>query len=133
MNAVQPKLFEDVEPRKKKGKRARSLLPNWRLERDKGMARAEAAADENWSAAADRLIEQFARTRMEFCGWEITTELRARKLKTGSERAMGPALCRAAKRGLIEKAGRTIKNPLAHGCPSHVWRSLVKTGGVACG
>jgi hypothetical protein len=121
----QATLFGDP-PKKRRARRDPRQLPDWKRERDIGMARAEANAEEKWTEMAEKVLRFFAESRDEFSGWEITRELRAMKLKTGSERAMGPVLVRAAKSGLIAKTDRTEPNPLAHGCPSPIWRSRIR-------
>lgn len=90
-----------------------------------GMARAESGADQDWLDAANSCIVTMAQTRESFSGWEVTQFLRDLKITTPNERALGPLLIKASKAGLIEKTERHAKNPLAHNCPSPVWRSLV--------
>jgi hypothetical protein len=101
-------------------------LNDWRADRDKAMQRAEAHAAGNWKNQARVLIELVARTGQEFCGFEVTEQLRAMELETPSDRALGPLLVEAAKRGLIYKTGEYRQNPIAHGCPSPVWKGRGK-------
>lgn len=103
-------------------------LPDWKKERDEGMQRAEEHARTVWQLAADEMIVEFARTRLTFYAWEVTKALRAAKITTATDRAIGPRLVAAARLGLIQKSGHHDKNPLAHGCPSPAWRSLVYRG-----
>jgi hypothetical protein len=101
-------------------------LPDWRAERADGMERADAHAALDWKSEATHMIETFARERDSFFGWEITVELRRLGTETPTDRALGPLLVAAAKRGLIEKSSDHAHNPLAHGCPSPRWRSRIR-------
>ena len=112
------------DPPKKPKKEASYKLPDWRAERDKGMSEAEQHARDLWVTEACKVLQHFVDTRETFSGWEITAVLRAKKITTPTERALGPLLVHAAKCGMIEQSGMYAKNPLAHGCPSPIWRSL---------
>lgn len=100
--------------------------PDWRAEREEGMAKAEEHAAPDWKTAAREMIYKFACEREFFFGWEITIELRRLGIDTPTDRALGPMLVAAAKRGEIEKTERHDHNPLAHGCPSPCWRSRLR-------
>jgi hypothetical protein len=117
----QGNLFDKPEKPKKE---TTYKLPDWRAERDDGMQRAEEHAREVWHHAACTVLQYFIDTHETFSGWQITAALRAKHITTPTDRALGPLLIHAAKCGMIEKTGVHEPNPLAHGCPSPVWRSL---------
>jgi hypothetical protein len=99
---------------------------DWKRKKADGMARADAHADGTWKDAAIEIIRFFAETRDTFSGWEITKELTARNMKTPTKRALGPLLVMAAAKGWIEKTDIHRPNPLAHGCPSPLWKSRIR-------
>lgn len=95
---------------------------SWQEQRDRGMKKADRHAAAKWKNEARVLIELIAKTKQEFCGFEVTEQLRALELDTPSDRALGPLLSEYARRGIIYKTGAYRQNPIAHGCPSPVWR-----------
>ena len=102
-----------------------NLFQEAERQKEIGIARAESGADVNWLNAAHECLVAMAQTRESFSAWEITKTLRDLKIETPNERAMGTVLLKAAKCGLIEKTSLHKPNPLAHNCPSPVWRSKV--------
>jgi hypothetical protein len=110
---MQKSLFGDEPPN----------LPDWRKLREKGMAKADAHAADEWKAVAQKVLYAYAKTHPTLSGWQITVKLREMKIPTPTDRALGPLLVWAARQGWIEKTDRHENNPLAHGCPSPIWRS----------
>lgn len=97
---------------------------------DQGINRAVDHADRrspNWSARAFDILTQYASINFEF----MTEDVRHWAHKLGlpeapSARAWGAIALRACRENIIRKQGyRKTQNPLAHGTPATLWRSLI--------
>src|SRR5580692_10284812 len=98
-------------------------VPAWRAARDDGMKRAAKNASPFWKNRARELLYNFAMSGPGFYGWQITQKLREEGCTTFTDRALGPMMTAAAKKGWIEKTEHHERNPLANGCPSPMWKS----------
>jgi hypothetical protein len=98
--------------------------------RDDGMARAEEGAGAAWMRAAAAAIARVARQKAEFVSEEVWTVGGLEMPPSGERRALGPAMKRAWKDGLIEPTERFVPSPRSscHRAASRVWRSLVHGG-----
>ena len=91
---------------------------------DEAVERSYAAADEQWREDADRIIRKLAKKYAEFTTdaiWEAGLP------KTREPRAIGGAMRRAARDGVIKKTDRVWQSgdPVCHSRPQTVWKSLV--------
>jgi len=101
-------------------------------ERDEAIDRTT-DGNERWLAAVSDAIEHVASHRREF-----TTDHVWARLADGSTepppgfepRAMGAAMVRAMRAGIIERTDRTepTDRPEAHRSPKRIWRSVILTG-----
>jgi hypothetical protein len=95
--------------------------------RDAGMQSAVDHADkvvENWSEIAYNFLTTYVLNHHQF----LTEDVRAASASSvplpPHARAWGGVMVRAAKAGIIQKAGYArVKNPLAHCTPATLWQS----------
>ena len=89
-----------------------------------GMKLVDENADPDWKHAADRAVEDLALTRRMFTSDDVRALLAT--IETHELRALGPVMLRAARKGLIAKAGFDYStSPSRHKAPVQVWRSLL--------
>lgn len=100
-------------------------LPDWRKERDDGISRADEHAAEEWKEKAWTVLLFFIHNHDTFMAYEVTMAIRELDIPTPTDRALGALIRRAVREGLIEQAGYN-NNVIAHGCPSPIWKSLVR-------
>jgi len=97
------------------------------LARDAGMARATAHANTDhtaWSERAYAALVNYCCFTPRFAGHELIAAAELAGVPRVDGRAWGSVFVRAAKAGLIQKAGFTI-NPHRHQSPTPVWISLI--------
>jgi hypothetical protein len=98
---------------------------------DAAIERAGAGSGEDWQRVALAAIERIARSQE-----TLTTDDVWEHVEAPSEpRAVGCAMRRAAREGLIRKTGRVkpSRRKECHGRDVAVWRSLVWEGGLGRG
>jgi hypothetical protein len=105
-----------------------------RRARDEGMARAQSHAEADapgWSDTAYGFLLNHARATAQFTSYEFRQAMRIMgKPMPPTDKAFGPVFRRAAREGVIEKAGYT-QHPERHCSPTPIWRSLVFGGSAA--
>lgn len=108
--------FADAEPPAAVGRRLR----------DAAVKKVHRHAAPGFLEAADRAAERAAR-ELEYLTVDDLWLAMAGDAKTHDNRAMGPVMTRAKKRGLIEPTDqfRPSTQPSCHANPRRIWRSLV--------
>lgn len=77
-----------------------------------------------WSDLAYEFLESYIKDHEFFMTEDIRTASKNIVTDPPSKRAWGPIVIKAAKNGLIEKAGyRNVMNPKAHSTPAMLWKS----------
>lgn len=96
--------------------------------RDSGIARVEAASDDQDRAVIDQAIAVFAATGRPFSANQVRPVLPAIR----SRRLIGARFLSAAKRGRIVRVGYVAStDPRTHSHPVAVWRGSGPSGGAA--
>lgn len=115
---------EVVAAREEAGKRFVADPVAARKARDKSIAQVDAAADEQWKALAARGFRACAERMETFTTDDVWLEIQS---SPSEGRAMGPAVQRAQREGVIEWTGRMQNGvrPENHGRPQKLWRSLM--------
>lgn len=108
---------------------APSEQPKVSFFREEAIQRADDHVLENWKAHADAVIEATARRYREFTSEQVW-DMGLRKPNTGSSDgdALGPAMRRAVKAGIIANTGRleqATNRPQRHNNPKRIWLSLI--------
>lgn len=99
-----------------------------RRERDRAIDRVDQASDDIWKRAADLAIRSVAYTRLDFTTDDVWVALHEMAVESPTEpRALGAAMRRAQRAGLIEPTNRVEQSarPVCHAAPKRVWQSLV--------
>ena len=95
-------------------------------DKDAGMALATGKADarhDGWSAQAYTFLAAYAGTHALFAGWQVVQDARDQHaVPDASGKAWGSVFLKAARNGIIEKAGYTT-DPNRHANPIPLWRS----------
>lgn len=89
-----------------------------------GVARAEGNANPQWMEAVSRIISSFASTGVRFTSDHVWAELaRLDRFATPEPRAMGSAILKASKQGVIRQTGEYWRSerPESHGRRIAVW------------
>jgi hypothetical protein len=97
-------------------------------ERDEAMTRVDDAADEDWKSAADAAILATAISNPD--GFTTDDVWNGGLAATRENRALGPRITAAARRGRIEKTGEYRPSTRRHATPLPVWR-ITATGRAA--
>lgn len=86
-----------------------------------------------WEEASADCIKQVATQKRRFTGDDVMNLLEERGFSTGDSRALGPAMVRAAKAGLMEKTEtfQASTRRSQHGSPRRVWQSCIFAGEIA--
>lgn len=100
--------------------------------REEAIQRADEHVEGDWKAHAHEMITLAARRFPEFTSEQVW-EVGLRRPEEGSSDgdALGPALRRAAREGIIVNTGRleqATNRPQRHNNPKRVWRSLIYEG-----
>jgi hypothetical protein len=100
-----------------------------RVNRDKGIQKAEKSANDlysNWSDHAYELLKWFVqRTHEPFQAEDFRADVKGLLPEPPTNRAFGGAFQRAAKAGLIKKVGHAaVNNATAHKCFAAVWQKV---------
>lgn len=90
--------------------------------RDEAIAQVERNADERWKRTALEIVEHVCRTMPE---WYVDDLWEAGLPPTREDRALGPVLREAARRGWCEKTDRMKPSKRSHLSGKPVWRSLI--------
>ena len=99
------------------------LVPNGEALAAEGMQRAADHADSAWLQAANRIVQQLARSQEPFTTDQVWYRLEQAGVATHEPRALGAVMRRAAKAGLVEQVGyRPTSRPEAHARPIPIWR-----------
>lgn len=105
-----------------------------RKARDEGIARAVDHADAvapKWSDRAYDFLLAHARVTAQFTSYEFRQAMRLMgKPMPPTDKAFGGVFQKAARDGVIEKAGYA-QHPERHCSPTPIWRSRVYAGGAA--
>ncbi len=98
-----------------------------RAAKAEAMQRVDANADGNWRATTDSVIRMCAGRYPEFTTDNVHAALVLTGAKTHEMRALGPAMSRAARRGIIEATDRYEQSLRreCHGRPVRLWRSRI--------
>lgn len=114
----QPSLFESTLF-------VQALETNWADDIQPSIDKADTNADDDWKAAADRIIRGLAESMAEFTADDLVERLERENVSTHEPSALGPVFLRARAAGLIENTGRMIQSriPRRHRKIT-VWRSL---------
>lgn len=104
-------------------------LTHARAQRDDGMARAKAHAEEDspgWTETALTFLKAYAKQHSTFAGFMVTgaAELDVTFPRPANERSWGAVYRLAVRRGIIRNTGRTIPHPKRHASPAVVWEAL---------
>ena len=101
-----------------------------------GMAKADENASERWKHIFDACVLAAARKKPEITSDDVLTEIQAlpNAPSTHSLDAIGPAMVRASKMGIIRATDRMVRSKIAtkHSNNHRVWLSLYFTGGTEC-
>ena len=101
--------------------------------REVGMARVDAAADEDWKAHADTALKEVCETRGEFTTdrvWSVMGYALDEDEKEVTPTAMGPVMRRGQSKGWCAPSGRTKPSARStnHRRQITVWKSLIVNG-----
>ena len=92
-----------------------------------GMQRADENASDPWKVAFDGCLFAVARRKEELCSDDVLEEMErlGHKPETHNLAAIGPAMSRAAKRGVLSHTDRVKRSerPLKHGNRQNIWVS----------
>ena len=98
-----------------------------------GMKQADGNADPNWKHIFDGCVLAVARRKSEFTSDDVLEEIAALHgaPTTHNLAAIGPAMKRAAHRGVIKRTDRHVRSKVAHknGNLHAIWRSRFFQGG----
>jgi hypothetical protein len=106
-------------------------LPLWgreaaaRQARDEGIARAAQGATSTWARIAWDVLVAYLRTHPTMHSDDLWN---AGLPATRENRALGPLIMRARRRGLIRPSGQVLTSVRAHAQPHIVWQSLIYQG-----
>lgn len=99
--------------------------------RERGMDRALTTAEaqyDAWATKAYAFLGAYARTHASFAGWELVRAANdSGQVPVVSGKAWGAVFVRAARAGLLEKAG-FAPDPNRHNNPAPRWRSRIVPG-----
>jgi hypothetical protein len=87
----------------------------------KGIESAERNADPEWAYVAEVVIFRLPVGRT-FLAEDLVPQIEAGGASTHDRKALGPAILKAARAGLIEKTGRFLPAATSHGQPKPEWR-----------
>jgi hypothetical protein len=98
-----------------------TLFDAAREARDLGMARVETATSDVWKHAAFQAIERLAATGEPFISDDVWNELGASLSDVTNQRALGPVMMSARKKGIIEKTGGYRPSVRSNLSPKPLW------------
>lgn len=93
-----------------------------------GMERADAGASPDWKAAVDSAIVQCARDLPELTSMDVWDRLSIEDRVGVEARALGPAMLRASRAGIIQRTDRVVRSNdvRSHNRPLAVWVSAIR-------
>jgi hypothetical protein len=94
-----------------------------RVERDMALGQVDDHADDGWKELADAAIYATAQRYREFISDDVWWY--AELPKTREDRALGPRMLMAARKGWIVKTDRVRPSIRSHASGKPVWRSLI--------
>ena len=99
-----------------------------KVQRDEGMAQALDHAERDtpsWGVLALMFLKSYANTHRQFTSFDLRNAAKAWGLvMPPTDKAFGPVFVRAAKEGVIRKAGYA-QHPERHASPTVLWDSLI--------